>query len=270
MKPLIRRTLRTAGTLVPGVVAWWLGRQLMTPRPAPQLPLALPNAAAKRWRVAFHDTHVAVTEWGEGPAVLLVHGWGGRSESFLGLVDPLVGAGLRPVALDLPAHGRSGGARTSMIQCAAAVRAVAEALGAVHAVVGHSFGGPTVALAVTRGLDVTRVVMAAPPRSVHEALRTMALDHGVPEAVFAQVAREFEQRLEFEWPDLDTARLASRLTVPLLIIHDDSDRVTPLDDGLAVAAAVPGATFVRTSGLGHRGVLADPQVVEQVAAFLRP
>src|SRR5687768_13117485 len=44
---------------------------------------------------------------GEGPAVLLVHGWGERAASLGAFVAPLVGAGFRVVGVDLPGHGET-------------------------------------------------------------------------------------------------------------------------------------------------------------------
>lgn len=268
MSRLSHTALSVCEALAPGAVAWWLAREISTPRPVPLLPLPPPEAVATVRRIPLRDSYLALTEWGAGRIVLLVHGWGARSESFHGLVDPLVEAGLRPVAVDLPAHGRSGGSRTTMIHCAEAVRVAAEAVGPVHAVIGHSFGGPTAALALAQGLLADRLVMAAPPLSVHAALRTAALAQGVSEHLFSRVARGFEQRLAFEWSALDTDRLVARLHARLLVVHDDGDRVTPVDDGRAVAEAVPQAVFVRTSGLGHRAVLADSHVAGHVRTFL--
>ena len=60
-------------------------------------------------------------------------------------MDPLVEAGFRVVAFDLPAHGAAAGGETDMIDCAAAVARVmaaqAERGHALHGVVAHSFGG---------------------------------------------------------------------------------------------------------------------------------
>ena len=45
-----------------------------------------------------------------GPVALLVHGWGGHARQLLALADSLAQHGLRPVLLEMPAHGRSAGA----------------------------------------------------------------------------------------------------------------------------------------------------------------
>lgn len=41
------------------------------------------------------------------PVVLLVHGWGGHAGQMLPLAQAIAAEGLRPVLLEMPAHGRS-------------------------------------------------------------------------------------------------------------------------------------------------------------------
>jgi pimeloyl-ACP methyl ester carboxylesterase len=48
-----------------------------------------------------------VLDRGEGPAVLLVHGYGSSHDVYLGLIDELVETGHRVLAVDLPGFGRS-------------------------------------------------------------------------------------------------------------------------------------------------------------------
>lgn len=62
--------------------------------------------------------------------------------------------------------------------------------------------------------------------------------------------------------------LARQLDVPGLVIHDQDDRDVPIEEGAAVARAWPGAQFVRTTGLGHRRILRDPEVIARAAAFI--
>jgi pimeloyl-ACP methyl ester carboxylesterase len=78
----------------------------------------------------------------------------------------------------------------------------------------------------------------------------------------------FARRLGVTWDDLRTDRLAAALNAPLLLVHDEDDRVVPWSHGAAVARAAPQATLRTTSGLGHRDVLADPAVIADVVAFL--
>src|SRR6185369_10241160 len=50
---------------------------------------------------------LATWRWGEGPPVLLVHGWGGHAGRLSRFVSPLVEAGFSAVAFDAPGHGAS-------------------------------------------------------------------------------------------------------------------------------------------------------------------
>jgi len=83
---------------------------------------------------------------GDGPVVLMLHGtyW---SRVFLPILDDLAAAGLRPVAVDLPGFGRSGGELTvktaTIPDLSAWVMRFVRALGVEGpvSIVGHDIGG---------------------------------------------------------------------------------------------------------------------------------
>lgn len=268
IRHLKRATLRGFGTLAPRAAAAWAERSFLTPIRAPQLKLAPPVASAERYRIPFDGGRLALTRWGEGPAVLLVHGWGGTSRDLWRLVDTLVAYGFAPVTLDLPAHGKSDGRRTTLIQCAEAVRRVGTAVAPIHAAVAHSLGAPATALAMLKGLRLERLVMVAPPRSLYDTMSKNAREAGLPEHVFLEVTGNVASRLQIDWAELDTDWMAARLDVPLLVVHDEEDRLSPWTHGAAVARAAPRGTLLTTAGLGHRAVLANDHVIAQVAAFV--
>ncbi|MCH2108975.1 MAG: hypothetical protein MK135_06570 [Polyangiaceae bacterium] len=55
---------------------------------------------------------VRALQYGSGPQILLVHGWGGAGVQMAAFVDPLVERGYSVVVVDLPAHGGSEGRTT--------------------------------------------------------------------------------------------------------------------------------------------------------------
>ncbi|MPZ71761.1 MAG: alpha/beta fold hydrolase [Nitriliruptorales bacterium] len=107
---------------------------------------------------------------GEGPSVLLVHGWGDRASRLGALIAPLVDAGFRVVAVDLPAHGASPGVRTNAYGVAAAIRATAQHVGGVYGVVAHSMGGLETIIALRQELAAERVVLLASAVRLHHAM----------------------------------------------------------------------------------------------------
>ena len=65
----------------------------------------------------------------------------------------------------------------------------------------------------------------------------------------------------------DILPLGSGLTMPLLMIQGDQDRVTPAEsNAVRLAAAVSGARMVMLPGIGHLPEVEAPQVVNDLAA----
>ena len=269
MLPSLRRAaFRAFGTMFPRHAERWFEQVLLTPRPVPALDLPAPRVAGTVHRIPYGSGWLTMTEWGTGPAILLIHGWGGRAASFDAFIEPLVAAGYRAVTLDLPAHGTSAGRRTNVIECAGAALLVGRAAGPLDGIVTHSFGGPVASLAWRHGLRADRMVMLAPPRSIWAASVPVGDWLGLPRSVSEGMLDRFARRMEVTWDELRTDRLAAAIEAPLCVVHDEDDRVVPWSHGAAVARAAPRGTLRTTSGLGHRDVLVDPMVIAEVVGFV--
>jgi pimeloyl-ACP methyl ester carboxylesterase len=59
------------------------------------------------------------------------------------------------------------------------------------------------------------------------------------------------------------------MTVPALIVHDHEDPDVPFAHGEEIARAWPGAELFATTGLGHRAILWNPEVIRRTVGFLR-
>jgi pimeloyl-ACP methyl ester carboxylesterase len=224
--------------------------------------------SGQRVDLALDGRRLAVWKWGTGPTALLVHGWGSRGARLGDFVAPLTRAGFSVVAFDAPGHGASAGRLSSLPQFIAAVRAIGDRLGPLHAVVAHSMGGAATTLAMARGLDVRRAVFLAPAADPAGYSARFAAVLGLSDAVVSRMKQGLERRFGVLWKDFDVLAAAAALAAPLLVIHDSDDRDVPLADGAAIAAAWPGARLVTTKGLGHRRIVHDPAVVERAVAFL--
>jgi 4,5:9,10-diseco-3-hydroxy-5,9,17-trioxoandrosta-1(10),2-diene-4-oate hydrolase len=95
-------------------------------------------------RVDVGEASIFHYDVGEGPAVVLLHGFNDHAEAFTRNIIPIAAAGHRVVALDLPGFGRSGlpNMRYSLLGFAQALLDFMEALGIERAhLVGSSMGG---------------------------------------------------------------------------------------------------------------------------------
>ena len=265
-----RGTFWIFGTLAPQRAALWFERRILTPslhgRSSNDLG-SFPDAA--HTRVPYGNGWLSMWSLGDGPTVLLLHGWGGRAVHLQEFVEPLLAAGFRVVAFDAPAHGRSDGMRTNLVECAGAVLQVAGMVGPIHGIIAHSFGSPTAAMAVRHGLEIDRLVFIGAPVSIAKLWSKIAHFIGLPAHVSQRAMGQIESRLGISMEEGETDRVVADLDMPLLVFHDEEDRDVPWEDGASIARAAKDANLVRTSGLGHRRIIRDPAVIRQAVDFMR-
>lgn len=265
----LRLAFRTMGPLAPERAAR-LAERIFTRTPVHPLREGELEflATGESFRVPHGPRSLAAWQWGEGPAILLMHGWGSRASRFRYFVPPLVAAGFRAVALDGPGHGQTGGKRASLPEFAAALTAVGKAIGPVQGYIGHSMGAAAILFAMRREALPAPAVLLAPPADPALFWRRFVKHLQIPEMVRARMQANLERRLALRWEDLDARVTAGLIEEPLLVIHDEQDEDVPAEDGAAIARAAPHGTLVLTQGLGHRGVMRDPGIVARAVAFL--
>jgi pimeloyl-ACP methyl ester carboxylesterase len=233
-----------------------------------------PATPGRPFRLQVDGRTVAGETFGEGPAVYLVHGWGGWRGQLDALVDPLVEAGHRVVTFDAPSHGDSdpgpaGPGRSTILEFTGALAAVVAANGPAHAVVAHSLGTTAVAYAVAQGLPVGRLAFISAMADPLAYTRVLAARLGFGERVRTRLVRRVERRVAMPMSAFDVPTMARRVaTPPLLLVHDRQDAETSWSDSAAIAQAWPGARLISTAGLGHRRILRAPAVVAEVVGFV--
>ena len=209
--------------------------------------------------------------WGEGPAVLLLHGWEGRGGQMGALAAGIAAAGFTAVAFDAPAHGGSRRRLGSLPQFASALKAAATEVGGARAVVAHSFGAAAACWAVAEGMAVERLALLAPAWDLDGYMTRFGELLGVRRATVDAMVSRLERRFAFDWSVARRPAVAAARRAPdteVLVVHDAEDEETPWQGGAEVARAWPRGDLLTTRGLGHRRLLRDPGVVAAVAGFV--
>lgn len=218
--------------------------------------------------VPFVTGRLIAWRWGRAsdPTVLLVHGWGGRGTQLRGFIKPLLERGFSVVAYDAPGHGMTGGEESSLPHILQGLDATLDHLGPVHAIVAHSVGGAMATIALAQRPDIDRAVLIAPPASLVDHTRRVAMALRWPEALRAATQRRIEYRFGMNWTEFEAESSCGKQ--PILVIHDAGDREVALNEGLRHARHWPLGRLLQTSGLGHRRVLEDPLVIEATTDFI--
>lgn len=243
--------------------------------PMPTKWLARSRPVLRPWmeqRLPFEGGHVSVwlradLEPGR-PKVLLTHGWAGDAQQMRPLGDALAQAGFEPVLLDLPAHGRSGGWRSNLLQWVRALFAVTARFGPWDGVVAHSLGALAVAHALARGLPARRAALLALAPPPAQFLNWFAQAVGSGEGLALRMRGHVERREGVSLGLFEPAWLGEHMAQPTLVVHDRGDTTAPLAGSETLLAGLPAGRLHVTEGLGHRRLLSDPGVMQQVLAHL--
>lgn len=215
-------------------------------------------------------------DWGDGPLVYLVHGWGGSTGDFKFIAANLVASGFRVVAFDAPSHGNAGpgpwGDRhANGLHLIEAMNVVLEKFGTPHGVVAHSMGAlSSVHGLLQGGVDTAEVrfAMLAPFIGGQEGFRdTIGAIVPVGPRIFERLVPLGEAKSGVSLDDFSLRGV--ELDAPVLIVHDRGDRPNPFRHGQTLADSWPNAELMATTGLGHRKVLVNPGVSARVRAFLK-
>ncbi|WP_382322254.1 alpha/beta hydrolase [Hydrogenophaga sp. UC242_53] len=272
----LRWALGLSEKLWPALAVRGAYRVFGTPLPPKWLHRRQPALAA--WRATpwpFEQASITLYEppGAPGPVVLLLHGWGGHAAQMLPLAQALMNQGLRPVLVDLPAHGRSQGSTSNLPQFARAIEYLTARLQQqgheVRAVAAHSLAANALAYAAARGLPVARLALLAPPASPHAYTRLFAKVFGLSEDTRERLQQRVEAREGILMRQFEPAAVGPRVAVATLIVHDREDRINRFADAEAYRDAIAGARLMATDGLGHTRLLRDEQVVNAVVAHLR-
>ena len=257
--PRVRQAFGLLERFAPAIGARWAIELWCTP-PAVEMSLRMPPGVppGEPVEATWSGHRIAGESWGDGPAVYLVHGWGGCRAHLAVFVKPLVEAGHRVIAFDLPSHndsdpGALAPGRTTIVECAEAVRAFVRAHGPARAIVAHSLGAKAVALAAARGTPVERLVFLAPMGDFSWYLDVFAHRHGFGPRIRAGLHRRLDRRLGVPLYDTDIARVATGIDKPppLLVVHDPDDPDSLFEMSEKIIGVWAGASLVATRGLGR-------------------
>lgn len=206
---------------------------------------------------------------GNGPSVLLVHGWGSCGRQMAPVAQALLDKGFRVICLDAPAHGESTGWQTSMFEVSQAICQIQQREGEFEAVLAHSFGVPCSLHAMQNGLLTRKLVAISTPATatglIDKFTRIIKANRRTHKLLSQRVDR-FIGELSLE--DIAAETMARDIKQECLVIHDKHDRMIRSSEGRAVQNNLRRSHFLQTERLGHNRILKDPEVISSCIMFI--
>ena len=226
---------------------------------------------AKKFIIEANGKRIQCYSWGEGRPVLFVHGWGGRATQFRRFIKPFNAAGYAVFAFDGPAHGKSEGKSTTLLEFEQVLVRIYERIGEPAAVVAHSFGGAALLFSASKGLPISKLINIASPTIGDEIISTYlkAINGSPSTAKFFKNYILTTQGRPFD--EFTASYFVKQLPRPvnLLLIHDENDREVGIKQAEHLVRLYPAAKLIKTSGLGHTRILKDDHVIQECVTFVR-
>jgi pimeloyl-ACP methyl ester carboxylesterase len=208
-------------------------------------------------------------------SILLIHGWGGHPSNFEKMAQTLIGSNRHVVLLQLPAHGSSRNRKTNIRVAAAHVGEVLHRLNVANGsstdVITHSFGSAVLAYAMKHnGARAAKVAMISNPYSLEKLLLTFQNMIGIADKTMVILRKRVEKVLGNPTLAVSMNRLINSYAYSkLLLIHDQYDRVLPVENSVRLNLELPGSElYVPLSRKGHNRILKDEEIISYVGEYI--
>ncbi len=263
------KILKIVSYLFPYIGARWALKLFLTPRRfnRPESEKDWFNSADKKTLLCGY----AINCWGNksDPKILLVHGWEGRGAQLGAFAGPLVAQNFYVIALDGPAHGDSPGTQTNAGVFSKSLYEVQKELGDIHSVIAHSFGGGCALIATRLGFVTKKIVTIASPSDYLQVVNSFFDFVKVSPFSKKMAFQILEKKAGLKVSEINIASISQNLKIPGLIVHDENDKEVLSKNALVLNQAWPGSQILMTQGLGHRRILKDTFVIDEIIDFVK-
>jgi len=208
--------------------------------------------------------------WGEGPLVILVHGWGSCGAHMGVLATMLASKGFQSVAIDITGHGDSAGRRINFRDFYQDIGALVRFLDQdVYACVGHSAGGLCMMAArELENLSAKKYVCISAPEKPYPPIKLIRKKLGVSDRVIRRYKKFIADQFNCQWYEITRHVYLNNLQSQLLLLYDDTDKTVDHTDGDEIKDHWPSAILVKTQGIKHSQQIRSPEIQEKVVEFI--
>jgi pimeloyl-ACP methyl ester carboxylesterase len=200
--------------------------------------------------------------------VLLVHGWSGRGTQLVKIADRMLELGYSTISFDAPAHGKSPGNSTLMLEFIESILALEKLHGPFEYAIGHSLGSMSILNAIKNGLDVKKAVLIGSGDSVNDILLDFVSKLGLKPTIAIKMRESFEKDFDDSMESYSSYVAAKNIKTPILLIHDKNDDDVPYTASENIHENLENSSIFLTKKLGHRKILGDEKVINQIEKFL--
>ncbi|MFB9055781.1 alpha/beta fold hydrolase [Mariniflexile ostreae] len=219
--------------------------------------------------VLFYKNNSIMTyRWaGHKSTVLLVHGWESNAGRWMDIILGLQKKGFNIIALDAPAHGKSGSKIFNVALYATYIKVVSQHFNP-HIIIAHSMGGMASVFSIWQHhiKNIKKLVLLGAPCHYTDVVARYIKMMGYNKRIATELDKTITKCLGFPPEAFSTSKNLKNNRTQGLVIHDKNDDSIPFPDALLIKKSLKNSTLIVTRGLGHS--LQDESVSLQIQEFI--
>ncbi len=218
--------------------------------------------------LSYDNMDIATYRWvGKGKTILLAHGWESNASRWDYILSNLKAQDYNIIALDAPAHGRSGGKQFNAVLYSEFINVVAQKF-QPEVLIGHSVGGMASVFSMHNHQlpSVKKLVLLGAPAhftGVFSRYKTMmGYNNKISNGLDKIVLERFGKSVDY----FSAATFTESIEAQGLIIHDKKDKIIPYEDAQLFASRYKNSELISTKGFGHG--LKDESLTPRIIEFI--
>lgn len=218
--------------------------------------------------LGYSEGHIMTYRWlGRKSYVLLIHGWESDASRWTNLAKLLLHEGYGVVALDAPAHGKSGFKTFNAFLYSEFIQVVCKKYNP-NTIVAHSVGGFSAILADQRFnlSHIEKIVMLGSPYQFTTIYSRYIQLMGYTQQLIKKMDEHILYRFGNEPYQISIDNRLKENNFQYLIVHDSEDDIIPHSEAINNSFEMKNAKFVTTTGLGHS--LENNSVYDSIIKFI--
>lgn len=201
--------------------------------------------------------------------ILLVHGWSGRGTQLVKIADELLNLGFSTISFDAPAHGKSKGNSTIMVEFIASILELEKQFGPFEFAIGHSLGGMSILNAIRENLKVKKAVIIGSGDIIQDIIDNFIQNLNLKSEISIRLRDHFEEKFSKEMNSFSASIVAKEVAIPILIIHDENDEEVNVKAAYNIDKNLKHSELMITKNLGHRKILGNSEVIKRIVEFIK-
>lgn len=201
--------------------------------------------------------------------ILLSHGWAGRSTQLFMIANTLLEKGFMVISFDAPAHGKSSGKTTNLLEYIETIKTINNKFGPFDAGVGHSFGAMAIMNMQAKKTVFKSLVIVGSGDKIEDILINFANNLGLNTSFGKKLHKYFEKQWNIKLINYNTNEVAKKIKIPVLVIHDARDGDVAVSCAINIRQNLSNGTLLISDGLGHTKILREKNITNLIVNFIK-